>query len=99
MATKKKLLTYAGLQRFVSKLPTPSAPTENHYRVELTSGQTYTFTIPNYSSTNSLVEVYLNGLRLIPTTEYTLSSAGLITLTAQMSTTGNVLHVVHRKGS
>lgn len=94
---KIKCLTSGHLNYFANKIISKTVPTETHYRVELTAGQAYTFTVPNYSLTNSLVEVYLNGLRLIPTNEYTLSTAGIITLLQTVTTSNNILHVVHRK--
>lgn len=94
---KKKCLTIDNLAYFVNKILLASAPKENHYHVELQQDIDYSFTVPSYAKGKSIVDVYMNGFRLIPTIEYTLSDAGVIHLLMDVHSDGNKFHVVHRK--
>lgn len=74
-------------------------PTENYYEETLEADTTYTKTIPNFEQGKSLVDVYLNGLRLMKEREYTISQNGLLTL-IQKSTTGkDKIIIVHWRWS
>lgn len=55
-----------------------------------------TYTIPNYSE-DMIIDVYLNGFLLIPTTEYTIDSSGVITTVTSVKT-GGVLTILVTTG-
>lgn len=76
-----------------------SCPSEYNYYVELTAGQSYSFTVPNYENGKSIVEAYLNGFRLVPSKQYTLDSSGIVKLLVNVSSQGNNIHIIHRKWS
>ena len=63
--------------------------------MDASSTGTQTYTIPNYASTN-VVEVYLNGFRLEPTNEYTITSAGVVTTVNSVNSGGRLMIVVWR---
>jgi len=63
------------------------------YSLDVTSGQKFTFTVPDYDAEENEIEAYLNGLRLTET-EYTITDAGLFTLTATLQTAGNQITIV-----
>lgn len=74
-------------------------PTENYYEETLEANTAYTKTIPDFEQGKSLVDVYLNGLRLMKEREYTISQNGLLTL-IQKSTTGkDKIIIVHWRWS
>lgn len=87
-----KIITLTGLQRFLTNLQTlignsHGTLTRNTYSYTATADGVQSFTIPNYTS-SMIVDVFLNGLLLVPTTEYTISSAGVITTVNSISTGG-----------
>lgn len=94
-----KVLNYEGLTNLVAKLiaQTKKAPQETVYSYPLSINVLFSATIPNYLVGNSLVEVYVNGLRLAETTEYTLDKNGLLTLLIAMHTDNNKLLIIHKK--
>lgn len=63
------------------------------HSLDVTSGQRFTFTVPDYDAEENEIEAYLNGLRLTET-EYTITDAGLFTLTATLQTAGNQITIV-----
>lgn len=64
---------------------------KTEYSYNVTAGQAFTTTIPDYEG--SVIEAYLNGLRLREN-EYTISDAGVFTLTETLQTTGNEIQIV-----
>lgn len=90
-----KGLTELGLRKVFSLLK--KAPLENQYKVKLQENTQYTFTVPNYAKGKSIVEVYMNGLRLAENEEYTLSTTGQVKLINTVKNSNNYLHVIHRK--
>ena len=61
------------------------------HEYNITSGVKFTATLPNY--TGGFVEAYINGLRL-KTSEFSVTSAGVFTLTNTLTGSGNELQVV-----
>ena len=96
---KVKTLTLTGLERVIQKMKLASCPQEFNYFVELTKGQSYSFTVPNYVNGKSIVEAYINGFRLVPSKQYELSSAGVVKLLFNPETENNSIHIIHRKWS
>lgn len=90
-----KGLTELGLRTVFSLLK--KAPLENQYKVKLQENTQYTFKVPNYAKGKSIVEVYMNGLRLAENEEYTLSTTGQVKLINTVKNSNNYLHVIHRK--
>ena len=64
---------------------------KKEYSFNVTAGTAFTTTIPDYEG--SVIEAYLNGLRLREN-EYTISDAGVFTLTATLQTQGNEIQIV-----
>lgn len=64
---------------------------KTEYSFNVTAGRQFSTTIPDYEG--EIIEAYLNGLRLREN-EYTISDAGLFTLTATLQTTGNEIQIV-----
>lgn len=94
---KVKTLTKTGLDHLIGKIREMLLPAEQVYQVQLKAGSAYSFSIPEYDARKSQVDVYLNGLRLAIAKEYTLSSAGLVSLTTPVHTETNYILVIHRK--
>lgn len=67
----------------------------DYYYLTASSSGTQTYTIPDYAATN-IVEVYLNGFRLEPINEYTLTDAGVITTVNSVNENGRLMIVVWR---
>lgn len=70
--------------------------TRNVYIKTAEADGVQTYTIPEYSE-DMIVDVYLNGFLLIPTTEYTIDSSGVIT-TVNSVKTGGVLTILVTTG-
>ena len=56
----------------------------------------YQTTIPSYDASTCFVDAYLNGLSLIPNTEYTVSSSGVFQTVNTVNTGGVIMIVVWR---
>ena len=69
----------------------------DYYYVTASADGVQSYTIPNYVSSN-VVEGYLNGLRLEPTNEFTVSSAGVFTTVNSVTSGGRLMIVVWRFG-
>ena len=67
----------------------------DYFYATASSSGTLSCTITDYASTN-VVEVYLNGFRLEPTNEYTVSSAGVVTTVNTVNADGRLMVVVWR---
>lgn len=93
----KKVLTAEGVKRFKELLKANAKPEEAAYRIELKVGNNYTYQVPNYSKSYSQLDIYINGLRLAPSVEYTVSDAGIVNIINYIHDTGNYLLIIHRK--
>ena len=93
----KKFLSVQGLKRFKELLKANAKPVETVYRIELKVGNNYTYQVPNYSKNYSQLDVYINGMRLAPSIEYTVSDVGVINIINNIHDIGNYLLIVHRK--
>lgn len=58
------------------------------------AGTQYSVTIDDYTAGKSLIDAFLNGLRLLDS-EYTVSASGLFTLTNTIAESGNIIQIVH----
>ena len=85
------------LAQYVAAIPTGGAPTETVTAATLTSGSDYSTTIANYTNGKSIVDVYLNGMRLRADADYTLSSSGVMTLSFTPDAANNEIMIVHRR--
>lgn len=92
-----KYLDFTGLSYLANKLKTQCIPTESHQYATVPKDSPYSVTVTGYANGKSLVEVYLNGLRMIPDKEYTLSASGVMALKSVLNTDGNTIHIVHKK--
>lgn len=64
------------------------------YTEDITSGTQYTKQITGYDAGKSLIDAFLNGLRLLES-EYTVTAAGIFTLTSTIMESGNIIQIVH----
>ena len=90
-----KVVTLSNLSTAVVTIMGRMRPTETNYYLEIQSGATYT--VPNYSSAKSLLDVYVNGLRIVEGTDYTVNASGVVTLNLAITSSGNYLHIIHRR--
>ena len=89
-----KYLDQAGLEYLVQKLRDSLKVTETPYSYTTTSAQTVSFTVPAYTTDGkSTLDVYINGLKAIPTTEYTISG-NVVTLVNQLEANQTVTFIV-----
>jgi len=58
------------------------------------AGTQYSVTIADYTAGKSLIDAFLNGLRLLDS-EYTISASGLFKLTNTIAESGNIIQIVH----
>lgn len=58
------------------------------------AGTQYSVTIADYTAGKSLIDAFLNGLRLLDS-EYTVSTSGLFKLTNTIAESGNIIQIVH----
>ena len=82
----------------IASIPVLSAPEEtctSYYPEKGTKD--YSVTIQGYEEGNSIADIYMNGLRLDKTDDYTISSTGKVTLKVTVETEDNKLTIVHRK--
>lgn len=90
------IITLSRLQTFYNKLKETmggGAPTRTIIKQTATSSGTQSVAIPNYDASTDFVDAYLNGFLLVPTDEYTISSAGTLT-TVNTVNSGGVLTIV-----
>lgn len=66
-------LNTSGMNYLISKLKSRIKITEFPYTYTTTSSQTVSFTVPDFSSSTMTLDVYINGLRCVPTVDYTLN--------------------------
>ena len=64
------------------------------YTENVTSGSQYTLQINGYTEGKSLIDAFMNGLRLTDS-EFTVTTAGLFRLTNTITGSGNIIQVVH----
>lgn len=68
------------------------------YAFKASATGAYQTTIPDYDASKCFVDAYLNGLLLTPSTEYTVSSAGVFQTVNSVTSGGDVVIVVWRTG-
>lgn len=68
------------------------------YAFTAQSSGAYQTTIPDYDASSCFVDAYLNGLLLTPSSEYTVSSAGVFQTVNTVNSGGEVVIVVWRTG-
>lgn len=94
---KVKTLTSSGVSYLIEKVRSILLPTEYVYYVKLESNKQYTLSIPDFDANKSQVDIYLNGLRLAITADYTLDETGTVTLLTQTIGNDNHVLILHRK--
>ena len=92
-----KCFTLDTLAYLLEKLNIALTVVENNYSLSLEQGKTYTFDVPNYEQGKSVVDIYLNGLKMVEEKHYSISSIGHVSLKNEICSDGNELSVTHRK--
>lgn len=94
-----KIITLPKLQRFLTNLRDSMGGSIVRvvYNYTATSTGKQSFTIPSYNS-KMIIDVYLNGLLLVPTTEYTISSSGVVTTVNSINSGGVFTFLVTSSG-
>lgn len=95
-----KIITLPKLQRFLTNLRNSMGSggiVRVTYNYTATSTGVQSFTIPSYNS-KMIIDVYLNGFLLIPTTEYTISSSGVVTTVNSINSGGVFTFLVTSSG-
>ena len=91
-----KYLNEAGLAYLIEALQSKIKITRTEYSYTTSSAETVTFTVPAYTTDGkSTLDVYINGLRAIPTTDYTLSG-NIVSLTKELTANQTVYFVVDK---
>lgn len=89
-----KYLNEEGTACLVRELKSKLKITRTEYTYTTTSAETVSFTVPAYTTDGkSTLDIYVNGLRAIPTTDYTMSS-NVVTLTKKLTAGQTVYFVV-----
>ena len=89
-----KYLDQVGLAHLIEVLQSNIKITRSEYSYTTSSAETVTFTVPTYTTDGkSTLDVYINGLRAVPTTDYTLSG-NVVSLTKELTAGQNVYFVV-----
>lgn len=73
-----------------------SAISRDIYSFTASSTGAYQTTIPSYDASSCFVDAYLNGLSLVPNTEYTVNSSGVFQTVNTVNTGGVIMIVVWR---
>ena len=85
----------SGLQYFLSKLRSNIKISESRNTYTTTSTGTVTYTVPNFNSSTMTLDVYINGLHCIPTTDYTVNG-NVVTIVNELEA-GQICEFVVRK--
>lgn len=67
----------------------------DEYAIDVSTSGVYQTTIPNYKTTD-FVEVFLNGLKMTPSKEFTVSSSGLLKTVNTVNSGGELVITVYR---
>lgn len=96
-AASNTLITLENLESFLTQvkelIPSSQAAgitsiVRETYSYTASSSAQYSATIPNYVDGSCAVDIYLNGLLLVPSTEYTITTAGVFTTTNTVNSGG-----------
>ena len=68
------------------------------YAFKASASGAYQTTIPDYDASKCFVDAYLTGLLLTPSSEYTVSSAGVFQTVNTVNSGGEIVIVVWRTG-
>ena len=89
-----KYLDKEGTECLVRELKSKLKITRTEYTYTTASAETVSFTVPAYTTDGkSTLDIYINGLRAIPTTDYTMAG-NKVTLTKELSANQTVYFVV-----
>lgn len=89
-----KFLSATGLARLVDNIRANLKVTETPYSYTTSSVETVTFTVPAYTTDGkSTLDIYINGVKVIPTVDYTLSG-NVVTLKKTLNAGQTVLFIV-----
>lgn len=100
----KTLITLENLQTYTSKVESLISAgggggiTRDVYAFTASATGAYQTTIPDYDASKCFVDAYLNGLLLTPSSEYTVSSAGVFQTVNTVNSGGEIVIVVWRTG-
>ena len=99
----KILISLENLQTYTSKVESlisgaGGGISRDVYAFEASASGAYQTTIPDYDASKCFVDAYLNGLLLTPSSEYTVSSAGVFQTVNTVNSGGEIVIVVWRTG-
>lgn len=97
------LITLANLEAFLAEvkelIPSSSSSSSGvtsivreTYSYTASSSARYSATVPNYTDGSCSVDIYLNGMLLVPSTEYTITTDGTFT-TVNTVNSGGVITI------
>lgn len=92
-----KYLDKNGASHLVQKILSSVGISTTEYRYVTSEDGVFSFTIPLYD-TNSIVEVYINGLRCVKGYDYSLNNSGVITTLTSMCKGTELFFVVTKIG-
>ena len=98
LITLENLQTYTAQVRSLISGAGGGGMTRDVYAFEATNTGAYQTTIPDYDASKCFVDAYLNGLLLTPSSEYTVSTAGVFQTVNTVNTGGEIVIVVWRTG-
>ena len=89
-----KYLDQVGMEYLIQKLKVSIKTERTEYSYTTSGTETVSFTVPAYTTDGkSTLDIYINGLRAVPSVDYTLSGT-TVTLTKELSANQNVYFVV-----
>lgn len=89
-----KYLDEAGTAHLIQQIKAKLRIAESQYAYTTESAMVVSFTVPSYTSGDGKsLDVFINGLRAQPTTDYTVSGS-VVTLTKELDAGQTVLFVV-----
>lgn len=99
----KTLITLENLQTYTTQVKSlisgaGGSMARDVYAFEASASGAYQTTIPDYDASKCFVDAYLNGLLLTPSSEYTVSNAGVFQTVNTVNSGGEIVIVVWRTG-
>ena len=87
-------LDLSGLNYFLSKLKSKVKLSETRYVITTSTSQTVSYTVPDFSPSVMVLDVYINGLHCIPSVDYVLN-ANVVTMKNELEA-GQTIEFVKR---
>lgn len=94
----ENLQTYTALVKSLISAGGGGGISRDVYAFTASTTGAYQTTIPSYDASKCFVDAYLNGLLMTPSTEYTVSSAGVFQTVNSVTSGGEIVIVVWRTG-